>query len=143
MRRWIITRLSRVRFGEKNVSVDLNRIANISRLNTFESGDAAVPGIGGEDVVFAARVVELLGLGLHEHVVVRELAEVDRRLRHRQIPGGDRRQVADEQHRQALARDLVDRAEREAVAVGEGQVLVDPGGLGRLCEFSSRADSMI
>ena len=43
----------------------------------------------------------------------------------------DRRQVADEQHRQALAGHLIDRAERQAVAVREDQPLVDPGAVGQ------------
>ena len=88
--------------------------------------DAARSVVGREDVVLALRVVELLRLRLDEDVVVRQLAEVEARLGHRQVDGGHRRQVADEQRRQAFTRDLVDRAERQAVAVREREVLVDP-----------------
>ena len=64
-------------------------------------------------------------------MVVGQFAEVDRRLGHRQIDRRHRRDVADEERRQALARDLVDGTERQPVAVGEGQVLVDPVAAGQ------------
>ena len=121
-----MTRLSVVRFGEKNVSVDRNRSANISRREHARQRHAASPLVVGEHVVVAARVVELLGLRLDEHVIVRQLAEVDGRLRHLEVRRRRERQVLDEQDRQALFRDFVDRAERQPVAVGEGEVLVDP-----------------
>jgi hypothetical protein len=87
---------------------------------------SASPGIALEDIVVAAREVELAGVGADKHMVVRELAEVDGRLRHLEIDRGLRRQVLDEEDRQALLRHLVHRAERQAVAVGEGEVFVDP-----------------
>ena len=88
--------------------------------------DAARARVGREDVVLALRIVELACLRLDEDVVVRQLAEVEARLGYRQVDGGLRRQVADEQRRQAFAGDLVHRAERQAVAVREREVLVDP-----------------
>ena len=60
IRRCIITRLSRVRLGEKNVSVERKRMANIRRRKTFDSGTPPSPCVGREHVVLAARVVELL-----------------------------------------------------------------------------------
>ncbi len=88
---------------------------------------AAFAGVRGEDVVVAARIIELLGPRPHEHVIGRQLAEVDRRLRHVEIHRGRRREIADEEHREPFGRDFVDRPEGQAVSVGERQVLVDPG----------------
>ena len=98
-----------------------------------EPADAHAVGaaVDGLDVLFAfgLRVVKLLRVGVHEHVVVRQLAEVDARLldvdvaRHRRL----RRDVLHEQNRQPLLRHFVHRPERDAVAVREGEVLVDPG----------------
>ena len=93
--------------------------------------DAAGPLVGGEDVVVTLGVVELARLGLDDGVLVRQLAEIQARLGDRQVHGGHRRQVADEEHRQALAGHLVDRTEGQAVAVGERQPLVDPGAVGQ------------
>ena len=89
--------------------------------------DASGALIRRKNVVVAARIVELFGLGADEDVGLRQLAVVDRRLRHLQVDGGHERQVTDEEHRQTFGRHLVDRAERQAVAVGERQLLVDPG----------------
>ena len=89
--------------------------------------DAARAGVGGVDVGLACGMVELPLPGAHEHVLVGELAVVDLRPGDLERHGRDRRQVLDEQHRQAFAGDLVDRAEREPHPVGERQVLVDEG----------------
>ena len=88
--------------------------------------DAAGSVVLGEDVVVAARVVELARARPDDHVVVGQLAEIDARLVDLQVDRGLRRQIADEQDRQSFAGHLVDRAERQAVAVREGQPLVDP-----------------
>ena len=78
------------------------------------------------DVVVAARVIELGRLRPDEDVVVGQLAEVEARLGDDEIGRGDRRQILHEEHRQAFVRDLVDRAQREAVAVREHQAFVHP-----------------
>ena len=83
------------------------------------------------DVVLASRVVEFARARLDEDVIVRELAVVDRRLVDLQVDRRLRRQVLDEQHRQAFRRHLVHRTERDAVAVREGEPLVDPVAVGQ------------
>ena len=74
----------------------------------------------------ALGVVELGRVRAHEHVVARLLAEVEAGLGDRQVGRGLRRQVAHEEHGQAFGRHLIDRAEREAVAVREAQAVVHP-----------------
>ncbi len=85
----------------------------------------------------ALRVVELVLPSLHVHVGVRHLAEID--LRPRDLEA--RRcalhgHVAEEERRQALGREAVDRVHRHAVAVGVDQLLVDPvaAALGQLVD---------
>ncbi len=81
----------------------------------------------GVDVLFAGGVVELAVVGADEDVVVAPLAEVDLGARH--LEGGDlrlRRDVVEEQLGEALVGGDVHRAEGDPVAVGEGEVLVDP-----------------
>jgi len=87
---------------------------------------AARSAVPGGDVLLAARVVELGRLGPDDHVVARQLAEVDARLVHRDAGRGRRGQILHEEDGQALRIDLVDRAEREPVAVRVGQTLVHP-----------------
>jgi hypothetical protein len=99
-------------------------------------GDAAGAVVDRVDVVFAARIVELLGGRVDEHVLLGEVAEVDARLVDREIDRRLGRQVLDEEDGQPLGRDLVDRAQRDAVAVREGEVLVDQVRLGRLFELA-------
>ena len=89
--------------------------------------DPAGPVIHGGDVFVPLRVVELFGVGVHDDVVVRQLAEVDARLVYGDVHRRGRRQVLDEQHRQPFLGDLVDRAHRDPEAVGVLQLLVDPG----------------
>ena len=89
--------------------------------------DAVFARIGGLDVLIALGIVKFLRLGVDEHIVVRQLAEVDARLgdlnfRDRRL----RRNILHEQHRQAFLRDFVDRAERQSVAVREREMFVDP-----------------
>ena len=83
------------------------------------------------DVVFALWIVELLRARPNDHVIVHQLTEIDARLGDLQIDGRDRRQIADEQDRQSFTRHLVDRAERQAVAVREDEPFVDPGAIGQ------------
>ncbi len=82
-----------------------------------------------EDIVVATRVVELTRARAHDHVVVGQLTEVDARLVDLQIDRALRRKVAHEQDGQSFAGHLVHRTERQAVAVREGQSLVDPGAI--------------
>ena len=72
--------------------------------------------------------MKFLRVGIHEHVVVRQLAEVDARLLDVDVAGHRRlrRNVLHEQNRQPFLRHLVHRSQRDAVAVREGEVLVDP-----------------
>ena len=83
-----------------------------------------LPRVVGEDVLAALRVVELAGVRRGEHVIVRELAEVDGGLADRQ--GSTRRQVADHVVRQAFRVGRVDRARRGPISVGVLEVDVDP-----------------
>ena len=87
---------------------------------------AAAAFIAGVDVILALRVVELASLRLDEHVLVRTLSVVDAGLLDIEVDRRLRRDVLDEQHGQAFLRDLVHRSERDAVSMGERQVLVDP-----------------
>ena len=89
--------------------------------------DAARALVRGDAVGVALRVVELLLPRLHVDVGVGELAEVDLRprdrdVRHRAL----HRHVAEQQLRQALGREPVDRVHRDAVAVRVDEPLVDP-----------------
>mgnify|MGYP003693694633 CR=1 FL=1 len=78
-------------------------------------------------VGLALRVVELLLPRLDVDVGVGELAEVDLRPRHRDgRMGALHRHVAQDERRQALGREAVDRVHRHAVAVRVDQLLVDP-----------------
>ena len=77
MRRYISTRLSGSRFGEKN---DIRRAEADRKQQPAEHAPdvhAALAVVRAEHVGVAARVVELLRRRLHEHVVVRQLAEID------------------------------------------------------------------
>ena len=94
--------------------------------------------VRGRDVVVALRIVELLGGRADEDVVVRQFAEVEAGLRDGQVDGRRRRQILDVEHRQAFLRHLIDWSERQAVAVREGQALVDPGAIGQAAN-SARA----
>ena len=94
-----------------------------------EAADVDTPGtrILGEDVLVAHGVVELLGRRLHQHEGVGHLAIVDlgpRDLERRLSPG---RYVAHEQLGQALRAGLTHRAGDDPVAVGVGEMLIDPG----------------
>ena len=84
-----------------------------------------------EHVVVAPRIVELACFGLDDDVVARELAVVEARLVDRERRRRHRREIADEEHGQPFAGHLVDGPERQPVAVGERQALVDPGAVGQ------------
>ena len=71
-------------------------------------------------------ILHRLRVGLDERVVTRLLPEVDARFCDRQIFRRLGRQIANEQHRQTFGRNLIDRSEREAVAMREAQAIVDP-----------------
>ena len=71
------------------MSVERKRMANIGRRRSARQRHAAVALVGPEDVVVAPRIVEFLRLRLDEHVIVRQLAEVDRRLGDLQVDGRD------------------------------------------------------
>jgi len=89
--------------------------------------DAALAGVAGVDVLVARGVVQLLGAGAHDDVLVGELAEEDlgpRDLRER--VGRHGRDVLGEEVGQSLGRHPVHGAHDDAVAVREGQALVDP-----------------
>src|SRR5687767_3177623 len=70
-------------------------------------------------------MVELPLPGTDEHIWIGELAIVDLGARQLERHGGYRGQVLDEQDRQTLRSNLVDRTERNSHAVRESQVLVD------------------
>jgi hypothetical protein len=93
-------------------------------------GDSSVTLVGGGNVLVTSGVIELLGARAHEAIVVGQLAIIDFRPLNADGGCGDRGNVTDKQIRQAFARDLVDGAEAEAVAVRVGEVLVDPGAAG-------------
>ena len=71
----------------------------------FVYRDAARAGILVVDVVFALRIVELLRVGPDDDVVAGELAEVDAGFGDVDVGGRHRRQILDEQDRQAFGRD--------------------------------------
>ena len=96
------------------------------RRKKLETGTPPRALVGRVDVVLALRVVELARLGRDEHVVVRLLPVIDARLVDLEVHRRLRREILDEQHRQAFRRDLVHRSQRDAVAVRERQPLVDP-----------------
>ncbi len=87
-------------------------------------------------------VVELVLLCPDNDVGALPLAEVDPRLRDgRGALARDRRQVADDEARLALGRDLVDRDHRDADPVGVRHPLVDPARGARILrkvEFANR-----
>ena len=89
--------------------------------------DAAPSLVARVDVLVAGGIVELLRARAHEHVLVADLAVVD--LGPRDLGQAARhrgRDVLDEELGQSLRADPVDRSRHQAVAVGVGQVLVDP-----------------
>ena len=93
--------------------------------------EAAAARVLREDVLVAARVVELARPRVDDDVVVRQLAEVEARFLNGQLRHRFRRQVAHVQHRKPFAGHLRDRPERQAVAVRERQALVDPRAVGK------------
>ena len=105
---------------------DRNRALNSEPPEEARHRDAAGALVRGVDVVLPFRIVELAGLGPDEYVIARQLAEIDGGLLHAKIDRGLRRQIFDEQDRQAFRRDLVHRPERHTVAMGERQALIDP-----------------
>ena len=83
--------------------------------------------VRGKVVRLALGIVELLLAGLHVHVGVGHLAEIDLRPRH--VEPRHRalhRHVREQQRRQALRREPVHRIHRDAVAVRVNQLVVDP-----------------
>ena len=102
--------------------------------------NASAPAVFGVDVLVARWVVKLLFEGLDEAIGIRLFAVVDLRAFHLNAGRRNRRNVFDKELRQSFLADLVDRAQTKAVAVGIGQVLIDPDAarqpLGR--EFARR-----
>ena len=102
------------------------RTAKISFLQKGE-GDPSLSLVAGVDVLVAHGVVELRHFGLDEDIFVGVLPEVDLRagdLEGRRRDGGD---VLDEEFREPLGGDAVHGAQDDAVAVGVGEMFVDPG----------------
>ena len=130
MFRWYSARLSAVMSLLNRICSDWKPRLNSSRRREPADAHAVGAAVDGLDVLFPfrLRVVKLLRVGVHQHVVVRQLAEVDARLLDVDVAGHRRlrRDVLHEQNRQSLLRHFVHRPERDAVAVREGEVLVDP-----------------
>ncbi len=84
--------------------------------------------IGGEDVLVALGIIELLLAGIDEDVVCRHLTEVDLRTAHLELRrSGARRQILHVEDWQSLLVHTIHRTDRETVAVREGEALVHPG----------------
>ncbi len=116
--------------------VDVLRKQNLQRFEPGRQKDFAHEGTDREpplslvvpvDVFLSLGVIEFLGVRIHEHMFVGQLAEIDLRPFHLQVHLRLRGNVLDEKNRQPLGGHLVDGAQRHAVTVGERQVLVDPG----------------
>ena len=78
------------------------------------------------NVLIAGGIVQFLCLGLDEDIIVGQLTIIDLRTGNFNRPIRDRRNVLDEKLRQALRGNLIDRAKDNAIAVGIGEMLVDP-----------------
>ena len=77
------------------------------------------------------RVVKLVGIGVDDHVVVRELPEVEARLIDGEVSLGAWRKVPEEEHRKPFLGHLVDRTHRDAEPVRVLQPFVDPRPVGQ------------
>ena len=97
-----------------------------------------------KDVVRALGIIELGRRRIDDGVIVARLAKIKRGLVNLQPHVRDRRNILYIEHRQPLGVLLVDRAHREPRAVGELEMLIDPGlrGVGQRSIFISRGDSI-
>ena len=123
--------------GEQDVGVAL---ANGRGEAHGERGDreAALAFVGVLDVVAAGGIVEFLLGGVDEDRLVRHFAVIDLRPRELEARRLDlRRRVLDQQHGQAVGRDLADLGQHQAVAVRVDEVRVDPAraGIGKLADI--------
>ena len=115
--------------GDIRGKQDFFRFESGGKQRLFQEGIDRHPtfaGIGRIDIAGGGRIAEFRDLGLDNHIVVGELTEIDFGPGYLDVGQADRRNILDEKLRQALLADPADRAEGDAVAVGEDQPLVDP-----------------
>ena len=89
--------------------------------------DTSCSGVAGVDIVIALGVVELFDAGRDDPISRHRLAVVDGRLGYVQAVGGFGRDILKNVLRKAAPDGLRDEAHDHAIAMGELQILVDPG----------------